>query len=161
MTIKTHLLSLLFFLTAVMSFPLFVSAQKADNSYKDMAVEVLRYVNKHRTEMRLKPLVMNNVISKIALEHSVNMGEKKVPFGHQGMDERVARANKELKQHASAWAENIASGQNTAKGVVEMWLKSQGHRENIEGDYNLTGIGIAKGKDGSLYFTQIFIRKSP
>ena len=157
---KIFFKSILFFVAIIAIGAQFVSAQKADNSYKDMAVEVLRYINKHRTEMRLKPLVMNNVISKIASEHSVNMGEKKVPFGHQGMDDRVARANKELKQHASAWAENIASGQNTAKGVVEMWLKSQGHRENIEGDYNQTGIGIAKGSDGSLYFTQIFIRKS-
>ena len=49
-------------------------------------------------------------------------------------------------------------GRNTAEGVVKMWLNSQGHRENIEGDYNMTGIGISKSADGTPYFTEIFIR---
>ncbi|MFI4962761.1 MAG: CAP domain-containing protein [Legionellales bacterium] len=162
MTLKTFLLSLLFFVTAILSVPLFVSAQKkTDNSYKDMAADILMYVNQHRTETQLKPLIMNKVISQAAQNHSRNMGDNKIPFGHIYLDERVAGINKQLKQTATAWAENVASGQHNAKGVVEMWLNSQGHRGNIEGDYNLTGIGIAKGKDGSLYFTQIFIKKSP
>ena len=46
-----------------------------------------------------------------------------------------------------------------AKQVVNMWLNSDGHRKNIEGNYNLTGIGVVKGKDGALYFTQIFVNK--
>jgi uncharacterized protein YkwD len=40
-----------------------------------------------------------------------------------------------------------------------MWLNSPGHRKNIEGPYNLTGIAMAKAKDGTMYFTQIFINK--
>lgn len=131
------------------------SAQKQD--YKAMAADVLKLVNKHRAEKGLKPLVMNNTISHIAEEHSRNMGDKKVPFSHDGMNERVQRAAKELKMETTSWAENIASGQRDAAGAVAMWLTSQGHRENMEGDFNLTGIGIAKGKNGSLYFTQIFM----
>jgi uncharacterized protein YkwD len=72
----------------------------------------------------------------------------------------VAKINKQLKQEANAWAENVATGQHTAQSAVDTWLKSQGHRENIEGDYNQTGIGITKGKNGSLFFTEIFIKKS-
>jgi uncharacterized protein YkwD len=40
-----------------------------------------------------------------------------------------------------------------------MWINSPGHRENIEGDYNLSGIGIYKNRNGVLYFTHIFIKR--
>ena len=160
MTIRAFLLSLLFFVTTILFFPLFLSAQKADSTNKAMPAEILRYVNKHRTDMGLKPLIMNDVISRGAEDHSKNMASGKIPFSHIHLDERVAKINKQLNQEATAWAENVASGRNTAQGVVDMWLKSPGHRENIEGNYNMTGIGIAKSPDGSMYFTQIFIYKS-
>jgi len=156
MMFKTFFLSLLFLTAGVAS----AIAQKTNTSYENMATEVLHRINKHRADIGLKPLVMNSVISRIAAEHSTNMGQKKTPFGHDGMNERVTRAGKELKISYSRWGENVANGQKDAADVVAMWLESKGHRENIEGDYNLTGIGIAKGKNGSLFFTQIFIKKS-
>jgi uncharacterized protein YkwD len=46
----------------------------------------------------------------------------------------------------------------SAREVVDGWLKSPGHKRNIEGDFTLTGIGIASDKQGNIYFTQIFSR---
>jgi len=126
-----------------------------------MATEILTLVNEHRTGKGLKPLVMNSVIAHGAEEHSKNMADNKIPFSHINLDARVAKIDKQLKQGATSWAENVATGQRTAKEAVDNWFKSQGHRENIEGDYDQTGIGIAKGTNGSLFFTQIFIKKSP
>jgi uncharacterized protein YkwD len=54
-------------------------------------------------------------------------------------------------------AENVAYGNITAKEVVDNWLKSPGHRRNIEGKYTITGIGVAKSSDGTIFFTQIFV----
>jgi uncharacterized protein YkwD len=59
----------------------------------------------------------------------------------------------------AASAENVAYGQLSAKAVVDGWLKSAPHKKNIEGNYNLTGIGLAKDRKGVIYFTQIFLRK--
>jgi uncharacterized protein YkwD len=47
----------------------------------------------------------------------------------------------------------------TAHKVVDGWLHSPGHKKNIEGDYNFTGIGVSKDKNGRIYYTQIFLRK--
>jgi uncharacterized protein YkwD len=160
MTRKTFLLFLLFFVTTILPAPLSVSAQKTSNAYKEMTSEIFRLVNEHRKSMGLKPLIINEVMSQAAEDHSRNMANGKTPFGHEQMDERVAKINKQLKQHASSWAENVATGQRTAKAAVDKWLSSQGHRENIEGDYNIIGIGIAKDANGTLFFTQIFIKKS-
>lgn len=120
--------------------------------------EILKYVNLHRTGMGLKPLTANEIITQAAEKHSKNMAAKVIPFSHDGFDERMARLAKQLKQ-VYGWSENVAYSQKPAKDVVTMWLNSPGHKRNIEGNYNLTGIGIARSATGELYYTQIFLRK--
>jgi uncharacterized protein YkwD len=43
--------------------------------------------------------------------------------------------------------------------AVKGWINSPGHQKNMVGDYNLTGIGIAKNNAGEYYFTQLFVKK--
>jgi len=104
-----------------------------------------------------KPLKADSYMSSVALEHSRNMLSGKVPFGHEGFRERVDRIKKKMGPLHVA-AENVASGPMGAREVVDGWLHSPGHRRNIEGDFRLTGIGLAFGKRGMIYFTQIFAR---
>jgi len=127
-------------------------------TYSGMAKEILSYINEHRERMGLQPLKMNDAISHVAEIHSKEMAKGIVPFGHTGYDERMERIAYQIGE-ANASAENVAEGASTAKAVVNMWLHSPPHRKNMEGHYNLTGIGIAESNDGSLYFTQIFIHK--
>ena len=133
-----------------------VLAQGAQNNYATMKTGILDLVNKHRTGMGLRPLKMNEVIETAATKHSHNMATKKIPFGHEGFDARMKGITKQLNG-GTGWAENVAMGAETAEQAVDMWLHSEGHKKNIEGDYNLTGIGIEKDKNGDLYFTQIFV----
>jgi len=135
---------------------LVASAQNAGDNYQDLKRGILELVNKHRTGMGLGPLKTNDDIAAAAEKHSRNVAAKKIPFGHDGFDGRMAGLRSKIKR-TSGWAENVAYGAETAEQAVEMWLNSPGHKKNIEGKYNLTGIGIAKGKDGQLYYTQIFV----
>ena len=50
--------------------------------------------------------------------------------------------------------------QDPVSTAVDGWIKSDGHRQNMEGNYNLTGIGVAMNPQGEYYFTQIFILKN-
>ncbi|MBC7552780.1 MAG: CAP domain-containing protein [Taibaiella sp.] len=113
-------------------------------------------MNKHRAGKGLPPLVMNEAIAAEAQKHSRNMASGKVPFGHDGFEGRSDRLLNGIKG-ANASAENVASSPYDAERVVKMWLESPRHLKNIEGSYNLTGIGIAKGTDGNLLYTQLFI----
>lgn len=124
----------------------------------DMKIDILQLVNEHRAAKHLPPLEMFDNISDAAEKHSTDMAKKRVPFGHDGFDERVDGLMIKIKG-ANAAAENVAYGAPTAADVVRMWLNSSGHRKNIEGNFNMTGIGIAQDKDGRLYYTQIFINK--
>jgi uncharacterized protein YkwD len=133
----------------------FAYAQHNDDA---LATDILRIVNEHRAKKRLPPLTIHNAISAEAERHSHNMATGKIPFGHEGFDERMERVSRKVTS-SFAWAENVASGPLGAEAVVDLWLHSPGHKKNIEGNYNLTGIGISKNRDGELYFTQIFVRQ--
>jgi uncharacterized protein YkwD len=122
-----------------------------------MSADILRYVNEYRHTKHLSPLQANSFISSVALSHSRDMLSGKTPFGHDGFRERIDRLRKRLGPIHVA-AENVASGPMGAREVVDGWLNSPGHRRNIEGDFRLTGIGIARRSDGMIYFTQIFTR---
>lgn len=124
----------------------------------DVSTEILYYVNQYRASLHKPPLQLLPVVSTIAAVHSSNMAMGRTPFGHQGFDGRwieILKAEPTMK----AMGENVAFGKISAKEVVDLWIQSAGHRKNLEGDFNYTGIGIAAAKDRTLYFTEIYIRK--
>jgi uncharacterized protein YkwD len=54
-------------------------------------------------------------------------------------------------------SENVALGYPNAPTVVQGWMNSSGHRHNIlDAGVAETGIGIARGSDGGLYYCQVF-----
>ena len=120
--------------------------------------EILSWINKYRESKSLPALQMNMVISEQAFRHSEEMAAKRVPFGHDGFQERVRRIIQKIGT-LRASAENVAFGKLSPEEVVSLWIKSPGHRKNIEGNYTMTGIGVARASDGALYFTQIFSTK--
>jgi uncharacterized protein YkwD len=124
----------------------------------EMTAEIMQYVNEYRAKHGLSPLRADPAIAADAEIHSRNMAAGRVPFGHDGFNERVTDLGHKINS-LSGCAENVAAGEIDAKEAVHMWLNSPGHKKNIEGNYNLSGIGVAKGSDGQLYFTQIFVRK--
>jgi len=117
--------------------------------------DVLHYINLHRESKGLTPFIFNAVVATEARKHSTNMASRRVPFGHQGMNTRMKSITSKMKT-VNLVSENVARGPLTAQQVVNMWLKSPGHKKNIEGKYKYTGIGVARDRKSDLYFTQIF-----
>jgi len=116
-------------------------------------------VNEHRVSKGLADLAWSDVIAGQARQHSQDMASGAVSLGHDGFDDRLAAIARSL-QWSSA-AENVAMKQNTANpaaAALEGWLDSSGHRANIEGNFSVTGVGVSKTGDGSVYFTQVFIK---
>lgn len=124
----------------------------------ELQKDILYYVNQYRSSLGKKQLTFVDPAIAQADTHSANMAAGRTAFGHDGFEQRIAAISKTLGG-VNAAAENVAYGKLSAKAVVDMWLKSPGHKKNIEGDYNLTGIGTARKSDGTVYFTQIFLRK--
>ena len=121
-------------------------------------VDILKLINQHRRSIGLGDLQMLDIVNSEAQQHSTDMVKGKTPFGHEGFEYRVADIRK-VTGFIKGAAENVAYGLLTAEEVVDGWLHSPGHKKNIEGDYNFTGIGTVQREDGVIYFTQIFIKK--
>lgn len=117
-------------------------------------------INRVRQQYGLKPLKGWKELSDCARGHSQNMASGKCPFGHDGFNQRADH----MWGHASlsSFAENVAYSHNYDDPVaiaVDGWMKSQGHKENILGDFEETGVGIAFDKEGKFYITQLFAKR--
>ena len=127
------------------------------SDFSKFGEDILTKINQHRRSRGLSPLQINNLITTEAEKHSQQMASGKTTFGHSGYDARINRISNQLGP-ARKSAENVALGSKSVDEVVSGWLNSPGHRKNIEGDFNLTGIGVARNKKGVLYYTQLFIK---
>ncbi|ACB50358.1 hypothetical protein cce_1007 [Crocosphaera subtropica ATCC 51142] len=120
--------------------------------------EINRRVNQYRLSKNLPPLTMNAEISYVARQHSQDMASKQATFSHDGFDNRAKSVGKSIPY--KSFAENLAyikGYPDLADVAVKGWINSPGHRKNMEGNFNLTGIGIAKNPEGEYYFTQLFL----
>ena len=127
------------------------------NSVDAIEKAVYDQVNQYRASKGLPPLTVLAAISEQARIHSQNMASGQVPFSHQGFQQRVTA----LAIPYSSAAENVAYNQgysDAATVAVQGWIKSSGHRQNMEGNFDLTGIGVAINAQGQYYVTQLFIR---
>ena len=115
---------------------------------KTMAQNVANLVNQERAQYGLQPLIYDTVLASAATTRANEITEK---FSH-------TRPNESSFTTVSprARGENIAAGQATPASVMESWMKSQGHRENIlRTTYSSIGVGVVL-KGGRYYWTQLF-----
>jgi uncharacterized protein YkwD len=130
----------------------------AEHSAREVRLHEL--VNQHRQSKGLPALTLDATISDQARDHSFKMANGNRVFGHDFFSDRVTAINQTIPLDSAG--ENVASNLGAADPVaqaVEDWLKSPGHLANIEGGFDMTGIGIVQGNDGRFLLTQIFVKK--
>ena len=148
------LLPLSFFVKVVVATPV---AKLADE--QAMERTVVAAVNEYRAKHWLAPLQVSPILAREAKIHSQDMERKRIPFGHLYFGSRIKRIYAKIK-NCNGGSENVAwyPPSKSPRDVVALWLTSRGHRRNILGHYNLTGVGIVRDKRGWLYYTQLFIK---
>jgi uncharacterized protein YkwD len=124
--------------------------------------EVFEAINRERAAHGAKPLVWNDAVAKQARAHSARMDARQF-FSHQ--DPEFGGVGERLKRGGVRWracAENVHQQKGFAdpvKVAVEGWMNSLGHRRNLlDPQFVRTGVGIVRGRGGTYYFTQIFVR---
>jgi len=150
--------SIFFFFLSCGTRPATTSGTTETSNFAKFEEDILKQVNQYRASKGLPLLTLNNVISAEAENHSQKMASGRTPFGHSGYSSRINTITNQLGTVTRS-AENVAYGSRSAQEVVSNWLNSPGHKQNIEGDFNLTGIGVARNKKGVLYYTQLFIKR--
>lgn len=120
--------------------------------------EVITIVNNERSKNGLKPLSHNWQLSRVARYKSKDMIEKNY-FSHVSpVYGSPSNMMKNFGISFRASGENIAYGQRTPKEVMETWMNSSGHRQNIlSSNYSQIGVGVTIAPNGQIYWTQMFI----
>jgi uncharacterized protein YkwD len=123
----------------------------------DYAQDVLDLVNTERTSRGLNPVVASAGAAQAAYGHAYDM-EVRGFFSHvnpNGEDPgaRLARAG----VSNFGWGENIAEGQPTPAAVMDAWMASAGHRQNIlNPSYGRLGVGVRLSSGGP-FWVQDFV----
>ncbi|HJQ67136.1 MAG TPA: CAP domain-containing protein [Gemmatimonadales bacterium] len=131
------------------------------DDFGSMEAEVVRRVNQYRVSHRLRALRYDAQLAAVARVHSEDMARGQAPLGHDGFTGRANAVEKFLafKEIAENVAMNNYAHARTVAVAMNGWLKSPHHRENIEGRFDVTGVGIARARDGTYYYTQLFVAR--
>ncbi len=123
-----------------------------------LEAEVIDLVNTERRRARCPEVHLDERLRSAARGHSADMA-KHNEMSHDGSDgsspwDRARRAG-----YDAALSENVAVGYATAEAVMDGWMNSPGHRENILNcEARATGVGLAHSANGTPYWTQMFGR---
>jgi uncharacterized protein YkwD len=126
----------------------------------ELADRVVALVNAHRRRIGLRPLRISPTLTRAAEWKALHMArfrymrhEDPAPPVGRGVGARLAACG----YRGGGWGENIAFGFGSAAAVVGAWLRSPGHRANIErGSFRVIGVGAGVSRGGTLYWSQEF-----
>ncbi|MGE6376326.1 CAP domain-containing protein [Peribacillus muralis] len=119
--------------------------------------QVVKLTNAERAKQGLSALKIDTELSKVARIKSQDMKDNNY-FDHNSPTYGSPfDMMKKFGISYSSAGENIAQGQQTPEEVVQGWMNSQGHRENIMNS-SFTHIGVGYVESGN-YWTQQFIGK--
>jgi len=165
---RSKLLRLSIF-AAILSFMISCTAEDASSTdtpdastvavkyeYSSVELETMSLINDYRVSKGLNQLDKINYISYKSEEHDNYMIANNV-VDHSDFESRSANLMKVLR--AKNVSENVAYNYNSAKGVFDAWLRSEGHRQNIEGNFTHFGISVREDPEtGKKYYTNIFVK---
>lgn len=128
-------------------------AAYAASSARNVASDVIARTNAIRQEAGCAPVKVDERLRSIAQEHASDMARHRY-LEHEDRDgttsdERIGSAG-----YGNVTGENLANGYASPADVMAVWMRSAGHRENIE-DCAFTHIGIGYAPDGH-YWVQDF-----
>ena len=123
-------------------------------------VKLTELTNAVRKKDDKSVLALNPALSKIARAHSENMA-RQGKMEHKLDNKNVFDRINDAKYQYRFVGENIAFGDEgiALKTIMKLWMESESHRKNIlYPEFTEIGIGIARAKNGDLYFTQVFAK---
>lgn len=123
------------------------------------AQEVLALTNAQREAAGLNTLSADPVLTEMAMLRARELEES---YSHtRPSGENCKTVFGEFETDLRFWGENAAKGNRTPEAVVEAWMDSRGHRENLlREDAGYLGVGVWQDEDGILYWVQLFAKES-
>ena len=128
-----------------------------NKDFDTFAERVFALTNAEREKNGLKPLKWDETLALLAQVHCEDMIERDF-FDHINPDgETPFDRMKDFDIAYWTAGENIAAGQLSPEAVMEAWMNSKRHRENIlNPNFRSLGISVLKGGSHGIYWVQEF-----
>lgn len=133
---------------------------KADvdtSTYASVVDEIISLTNAQRQANGLNPLTH---LPSVDVAATIRAQESTQVWSHTRPDgSNFSTVFEDVGLNYSGMGENLGNVDAlNAEKVVEAWMASTGHKENILNEqFTGIGVGIAKGSDGRYYYTQLFV----
>lgn len=124
-------------------------------------------VNRQRALNGVRPLAVDARLDTAAQAHSEDMAKRDY-FDHKAPDGRDV--GDRVRQAGYPWrivSENISAGLSNPVSVVNFWMTSPRHRDNmLDPDVTDIGVGVAEGQNDSrnsrysIYWTAVFAARA-
>jgi len=125
----------------------------------ELVQSIVDLTNQERRSRGLSALSVNLQLTQAAEHHAGNMARLDT-MAHTlpGADLPTLQSRLDFYGYDYAKAgENVAYNFATASAVVNAWMNSSGHRQNIlDPSYSEIGVGVGVNSRGQLYFCQVF-----
>ena len=133
------------------------SSEQPEITADEFELKVLELVNAERAKYGLSALVWDSSLAAVAEAHSLDMAQNNF-FSHTNL--KGQSPFDRMKAYGISYnyaAENIAAGQSTPESVMNSWMNSEGHRNNIlNANVTRLGVGYVQGGSYGHYWTQCF-----
>lgn len=118
--------------------------------------EVLNLVNAARQRVGAAPLTLAPPLNSAAQNHAQDLANHQ-RLSHSGSNGSTLRSRIDATGYNwRAIGENVAMGQPTAAEVMNSWMNSPGHRQNLlNPTFTELGLGLAEA-GGRRYWVQVF-----
>lgn len=139
-----------FFLIIVLTLLIYYKTNQVEVAFSEtdplIIYNLLDFHNIERTRLNLKPLELDFALVVYAQNHAEWMAKKNF-LKHSDLS----------IENFKLTGENIAWNQQNENEVVEAWMNSTGHRQNIlNPKFKNVGFGIAKNSKNQPYWCTVF-----
>jgi uncharacterized protein YkwD len=118
--------------------------------------QVIDIVNRERAAGGCGRVTANAKLTRASQLHSEDQAAHNT-MSHDGSDGSSPWDRSKRAGYDNAIGENVAAGYRTASAVMDGWMNSPGHRNNIMNcGAKAIGVGVARSSGGTLYWTQMF-----
>ena len=155
---RVLIMAIVFALSAMLMEETSFAAEPYEKIANTQEWEILKIVNKERLKDGKKPL---SIFSSLQKASGIRAKELIEYYSHTRPDgTECFTAMDDCDVNYSWGGENIAAGFQTPATVMDAWMNSPGHRENIlSSNYTHIGVGYAEGGYYGKNWAQMFVGK--
>ena len=153
MSIKHLILTFLLFTCSTVEETSTSNYIEPNHSYTAYEQSCIALLNNARVINGLKPLILHNGLSELAMGHVIYLSSNKL-INHNNYGVRLYTSR---DMGFKTLSENVAYGYTNIDSLISAWLKSGGHRDNLLNVVHTHhGFAIGIDSDGKYYYVHIF-----